>query len=249
MINRAFEESLAKRLAEQGEEMNLEISSDQDYLIRTSNGSDYFPGAIANAFTWTGHAVSEEAFFEFAINYLTTGKMASLSTTEAFSGRFGPERLTSALQGWKAIMNGLGEQDVLSCDAQGLYNIQQQCLDIVYRLLNQRRILGVGPWLFCAPFKIIAAHRKDLWKSESLDDILMPLGLEVVRGIRKLIQHGCTYAQGLDESMLSEEEGGLMEGMGTVALVQGVSRKVAQISKTRVLHINSGLYLYGKGEL
>ena len=40
--------------------------------------------------------------------------------------------------------------------------------------------------------------------------------------------------------MLSEEEGGLMEGMGTVALVQGMSKKSAQISETRVLHINSG---------
>jgi len=249
MTNRAFGKSLAQRLAKCGEAMNLEISSDQDNLVRKFNASCYLPVAIANGFTWTGHAVRRYDFFKFAIDYLTTGKMASLSKAKEFSGRFGPERLSSGLQGWKAIVNQLGEQDVLSCDAQRLRNIQGQCLDIAYHLFNQQKVSGVGPWLFCAPFKIVAAHRKDLWESQSLDDVLMPLGLEVNRGVRKLIQQGCTYTQGLDENMLSEEEGGLIEGMGTVVLVQGVSKKIALIGKTRVLHINSGLYLYGKGEL
>jgi hypothetical protein len=250
VINKAFDEKLlAKRIAKQGEKMSLEIFSAQDDLVHIFKGSDYFTVAITNAFTWTGHAVKQGDFLKFAIDYLTTGNMASLKKVEKFTGRFGPQSLCSGLQGWRAILNQLGVQDVLSCNAQGLYNIQEQCLNIVYQLLNQQRILGVGPWLFCAPFKIVAAHRKDLWKYESLDDVLMPLGLEVIRGVRRLIQYGCTYTEGLDKNMLSEEEGGLKEGMGTVALVQGMSKRITQISEKRVLHINSGLYLYGKGEL
>lgn len=249
MLNKASEELLAKTIAKQGEKMNLEISSEQGDLLRSFNDSDYFTLAIASAFTWTGHAVKQDGFLKLAIDYLTTGNMSLLNKIKKFTGRFGPQSLSSGLQGWKAILNQLDEQDVLSCDAQGLHNIQAQCLNIVYRLLNQQRILGVGPWLFCAPFKIIAVHRKNLWGSEKLDDVLMPLGLEVVRGVRKLIRHGYTYAHGLDKNMLSEEEGHLIEGMGTVALVQGLSKKIAQISHKRVLHINSGLYLYGKGEL
>lgn len=249
MTNRAFEESLAHKLAERGEEMNLEISSDHGHLLRAFHGSDYFLAAVANAFTWTGHAVREEAFLKSAIDYFATGDLASLRRAARFSGRFGTESLSNGLRGWKSIVRQLAAQDFLSCDAQGLCELQKQCLDIASRLLNQKHISGVGPWLFCAPFKIVAAHRRDLWQSGDLDDLYMPLGLEVVRGVRKLIEHGCTYTQGLDVNMLSEEEGGLVEGMGTVALVQDMSKRVAQIGRTRVLHVNSGLYLYGKGDL
>jgi len=249
MISRASEEWLAQRLAERGEEMNTEISSDQEHLLRIFYGSDYFSVAVANAFTWTGHAVGQDAFYESAIDYLTRGSLTSLRRAEAFSGRFGPERLSSVLQGWKGILNQCVAENIQSRAAQGLCDFQERCLSIAHQLLSQRQISGVGPWLFCAPFKIVAAHRRDLWQSESLDDLLMPLGLEVVRGVQQLIQQRCTYTQGLDANMLSEEEGGLLEGIGTVSLVQGMSRRIAQISRTRVLHINSGLYLYGRGEL
>jgi len=249
MTNKAFEESLAQTLAERGEEMNLEISSDHGHLLCAFHGSDYFLVAVANAFTWTGHAVKEDAFLKFAVDYLATGDLASLRRAERFSGRFGTEGLSTGLRGWKAIVGQLVAQDFPSCNAQGLCKIQEQCLDIASRLLNQKHISGVGPWLFCAPFKIVAAHRRDLWQSGDLDDLYMPLGLEVVRGVCKLIEHGCTYTQGLDCNMLSEQEGGLVEGMGTVALVQDMSKRVAQIGRTRVLHVNSGLYLYGRGDL
>jgi hypothetical protein len=229
--------------------MNLEIFSHQNRLFRIFHNKNYFTVAIANAFTWTGHAVEQDNFFKFAIDYLTTGNITSLRKAESFSGRFGPEKLSSGLQGWKSISDQLGSQDFLSCDGKRLYDIQKECLDIAKQLLDQSQISGIGPWLFCAPFKIIAAHRKDIWKSECLDEVWMPLGSEVVRGVRKLIQQGCKFTQGLYKSMLSEEEGGLVEGMATVMLVQDMSKKIAQISSTRVLHINSGLYLYGKGEL
>ena len=248
-MNKAFEESLAKRLAERGEKMDLEISSDHDRLLRAFHDSVYFLAAIAHAFTWTGHAVGKEVFYKFAVDYLSTGDLTSLKRTERFSGRFGPESLSAGLQGWKTIVDQSGVEDILSCDAQGLCMIQEnQCLNIASELVMHRQISGVGPWLFCAPFKIVAAHRRELWQSEDLDDLWMPLGLEVVRGVHKLIQDRCTYAHGLDESMLSEE-GGLLEGMGTVALVQDMSKRIAQVGRTRVLHVNSGLFLYGRGEL
>ena len=71
----------------------------------------------------------------------------------------------------------------------------------------------------------------------------------MVRAVRNLIRSGYTYFRGLHLGMLDEEEGGLKEGLGTVLLVQNGSKKIAQIAKTRVLHINSGLYLHGRGEL
>ncbi|MBA7479491.1 hypothetical protein ES707_22298 [subsurface metagenome] len=247
MTTRRFEDLLAHR----GEEMNLEISSDQETLIQAYGSTNYFAVAIANAFTWTGHAVGQNGFFESAIVYLSTGNLASLSKALVFSGRFGPERLADALRGWKFSLDQLSNvsQDIQCCGAQELYMIQERCFSTMSQLLDQRQISGIGPWLFCAPFKIVAAHRRELWQSESLDDVWMPLGLEVVRGIRNLIQHRYPYFRGLHIDMLSEEEGGLKEGLGTVLLVQDASKKIAQIVETRVLHINSGLYLHGRGEL
>ena len=247
MTTRRFDDLLAHR----GEEMNLEISSDQETLIQAYGSTNYFAVAIANAFTWTGHAVRQNGFFESAIVYLSTGNLASLSNALVFSGRFGPERLADALRSWKFSLDQLSNvsQDIQSCGAQELHMIQERCFSTMSQLLDQRQISGIGPWLFCAPFKIVAAHRRELWQSESLDDVWMPLGLEVVRGIRNLIQHRNPYFRGLHIDMLSEEEGGLKEGLGTVLLVQDASKKIAQIVETRVLHINSGLYLHGRGEL
>ncbi len=247
MTSRGFEDLLAHR----GEEMSLEICSEQENLINTYGGDNYFAVAVANAFTWTGHAVKQEAFFESTVDYLSTGRLASLSNALAFSGRFGAERLNEALRGWKVSLDQMSSviESISSCDAKELYTIQRTCLSVISQLLDKRQLSGIGPWLFCAPFKIVAAHRRGLWQNESLDEVWMPLGLEVVRGVRKLIRSGYTYFRELHGDMLSEEEGGLKEGLGTILLLQNGSKKIAQITKTRVLHINSGLYLYGRGEL
>jgi len=240
-----LEEQLAQKIADSGKEMNVKMFLPLDNLFRIFSNDDYFAVAIANAFTWASYAVNnKDNYFKFAINYLTTGNTASLMEVGVFSGQFGPEKLISGLQGWKFIIDQLGKQNFQSCSAGELYNIQNECLLIA----NQKQPLGIGPWLFCAPFKIVAIQRNDLWGSEDLDDVLMPLGTKVIRGVKKLIQQGCTYTQSLDINMFSEEEGGLKEGIGTAKLVQDISKKIAKISKTRVLHINSGLYLYGKEE-
>lgn len=247
MANEDFESLLARR----GEQMSVEICLDQQNLVDVYGLDNYFPLAIANALTWTGHAVRDETFYISAIDYFTTGGSLALQRAEAFSGRFGAERLNDALCGWRISLDKINRalEAVYSCSAEELHIMQQNCLSTISQLVDQRQVYGIGPWLFCAPFKIIAAHRRDLWESEGLDKIWMPLGMEVVRAVRGLIRSGYTYFRGLDLGMLIEEEGGLKEGLGTVLLVQEASRKIAKIARTRVLHINSGLYLDGRGEL
>lgn len=247
MANEDFESLLARR----GEQMSLEICSDQQNLVNVYGFANYLPLAIANALTWTGHAVRDETFYSSAIDFLATGDLLALQRAESFSGRFGSEKLNEVLCGWKISLDKIGGAipALYSCSAEGLYAIQQNCFSAISQLLDQRQIRGIGPWLFCAPFKIIAAHRQDLWRSEGLDKVWMPLGLEVVRAITGLIRTGYAYFGGLDLGMLAEEEGGLKEGLGTVLLVQEACRRISKKAKTRVLHINSGLYLYGRGEL
>jgi len=117
------------------------------------------------------------------------------------------------------------------------------------RLVQNGSISGIGPWLFCAPFKILTCYRKSFWLDGKTDEIRMPLGLEVVRGFEKLIAKKTQYTQGIDASMFSEEEGGLLEGMATVEIAHGITKKIAQAVGSRALHVNSGLYLLGRGEV
>lgn len=249
MKNNSPEVSLARSLAEGGERMNLDISRRHERLLCVADADVYFLAAISHAFTWTGHAVPEDDFLQHAIEYLTTGEAEPLRRTTTFAGRFGPDRLTEGLTGWKTIVDNSEVQDASSCDARRLCAIQEQYLNVASELAGCKELAGVGPWLFCAPFKIVAAHRRELWETADLDDLLMPLGLEVVRGIRKVVKQQYRFCQGFEMSMLSDEEGGLMDGMGAAALVRGLSRKIAECGDTRVLHVNSGLYLYGRGEL
>jgi len=249
MLTGEFEIMFAKNMAEKGEKMNLQISHDHDQLLSTFQDIDSFDVSVAHAFAWTGHAVGKPGYFEAAVDYLTTGRLESLDGAKVYSERFGPQSLASGLIGWKAISEQLDRHDFLSCDAQELSNIQQKCLGIAKRLIDQKLLSGIGSWLFCAPFKIVAIQRKDLWQNESLDKVLMPLGLEVNQGINKLFQKNHSYIQDYDSNMISEAEGGLIDDMGIVELVHGISNGIARDAESRILHINSGLYKYGKGEL
>ncbi len=249
MLTGEFAILFARNMAKAGEEMNLQISHDHDQLLSTFQDSDSFDVSVAHAFAWTGHAVGKPGYFEAAVDYLTTGRLESLEAAEVYSERFGPKSLASGLEGWKAISEQLGRHDFLSCDAQELSNIQQKCLGIAKRLIDQKLLSGMGSWQFCAPFKIVAIQRKDLWQNESLDKVLMPLGLEVNRGIIKLFQKNHAYIKDYDSNMISEEEGDLIDDMGIVELVHGISNGIARDIESRILHVNSGLYKYGKGKL
>jgi len=239
---------LAEKLAKHGKEMNLGISASQENLFVDPHSADWFTMAIAECLIWTGHAVRVDHYFEVIARYLTLGNTKALEEMDVFAGRFGPDKLISAVRGWKSILTNLYVPDVSRTDAHGLCEFQRTCMETALRLFYEKELRGVGAWLFCAPFKIVVAWRKEFWERQELDDLLMPLGLEVNRGLQKLIRQRATYGQNLTKEHLSEEEGTLPDGLATVYMVQDMSRKIASIANTRVLHVNSGLYLYGADE-
>jgi hypothetical protein len=240
---------LARELAARGLEMNLEIDAGFRRLLKEFPGSNRFNAAIAHAFTWTGHAVDEDGYHEAATGFLDSGGRESLDGAKTFSRRFGPDALSDALQGWRAIVEEDGGVPDLGKDAASLKRLQDRMLPVAARLREEGAISGIGAWLFCAPFKIVAISCREFWDDPDLDEVLMPLGLEVVRGMKKLVRARSAWTEGIDRNMLVEEEGDLGEGMGTVWLVQDTCKKIAAVSQSRVVHINSGIYLLGKGDL
>lgn len=239
--------------------MNREVADQQTGLIQAFSEANYFSVAIANAFTWTGHAVADnKEFFEAAINYLNSGNLAALDKTSGFAGKFGAEKLADGLRSWRTILSHIQVANVQKTTARGLAKLQDHCREVADRLQKQRLIIGIGLWLLYAPFKIVAAHREDLWADGQLDEVRMPMGLEVIRGIKKLIRKGSSWTGEYDVNLITEEDWGsaLEQGMATAEMVHDISGKITHDKEIdcaaalrRVVHANSGLYLLGKNQL
>lgn len=256
IMSKITEQILGEEIINRGRQINCDIAEQQTRLLIKFKNANYFSVAMANAFTWTGHAISNKKFFGAALGYFNSGNLISLDKTADFSGRFGSEKLADGLRSWKTIVSHIQVANLQEITVTGLAKLQSRALEVADRLQKQHLIFGIGLWLLYAPFKIIAVHRKDLWKDERLNEVRMPLGLEVIRGIKKLFRKRSVWTQGYDVNMVDEEEGGLKEGMGTAELVHGISRNVVydkniicEPSLRRIIHVNSGLFLLGKGEL
>lgn len=241
--------SLAEKLAAGGLAANEETHLNQVDIISQFPKADYFNLVVATALTWTGHAVDRKGYHLQAIEYLETGSSAALNKVQKFSGRLGKDHLAASLQGWREIILQAKIPDLTQCSAAKLKRFQDRCLLVAENLKKEETLHGVGPWLFCAPFKIIVAHQRSLWDDPKINDILMPLGLEVIRGMKLLIKNHSAFVDGVDTSMITEQEGSLFDGLGTVSIVQSVCIEIATHSNSLVTHINSGLILYAKNEL
>ncbi|MCB9813146.1 MAG: hypothetical protein H6772_01935 [Pseudomonadales bacterium] len=74
---------------------------------------------------------------------------------------------------------------------------------VSHRLYRKKELKHFGAWTLLAPFKIMAVYRTDLWDNENLDDLTMPLGFQMVKGLKWLKAQGMD----IDDKMLVSEEG------------------------------------------
>jgi hypothetical protein len=245
------ESELVGRLVAAGTKMDDDIGATLDDLVEEPVDENQFITAIAYSLTWTGHANQKylDTFVKQSTAYLKTGDHGKLQEAIGHFGRFSPEQLENALKGWKLILDESKAKIGAKCTVDEIIAMQKRCLDWASILLSKGKLHGVGAWLFSAPFKIICAQRNDLWANEKLDDIMLPSGLEVVRGIKKAKKHGYMFADDLDSNHLVETEGDLLEGMGSVSLIHNLCKTLAKNANTRAVHLNSGLYAYGAGEV
>lgn len=248
MSNRDID--LAKSLATAGYEMDLEIQQKTSDYAKKFPKTDLFLVAIVQSLIWTGHAIDKVDYFKNALDYLNTGSEKALSSMSKCFGRYGAESLKSTLFNWRKLYSKFKiPSDMSKSSLNEIVLFQKESLEIACIARSRGEIIGVGAWLFCAPFKIVLCVRSKLWDYAQIDEILMPLGLEVVRGVKKLMRKKSAYTESLYADMLSETEGDIREGLGTVELVQAVSKKIAKDSRSIILHINSGLWKLGAGDV
>lgn len=235
-----------ERIAKGGKKLNIDIKRDYFDIESVVGVAEPFMVALVDSLAWTGHALGEDDFFRAAIEYFDKGKESQLRVASSYAARFGSDRLAQVLKSWNVLLSqNQPLPDIQSAEVLG--RGQSELFDSAASLSKDRKILGIGPWLFCAPFKILVISQPYLSKDPKASVIWQPLGMEVIRGLWKAKQMG--FFKSVTSGMLIEEEGGLIEGMGTVTLVHEESVKLAEQIGVPVSEINSGLYVLGKGEI
>ena len=236
------EEKVALILAQTGKITNEEIHSRLETLIDKYPKVPLFILSIIESLTWAKYAKHNKTFFKLSLDYFTKENEQVVKKAEKLAWRFGPEKLEAVLKSWKILLSELEISKILHLfSLKQLFHFQQSALDKAANLSKMRAIPQIGAWIFCGPFKILAAYRKDIWNEPDLDEIWMPLGFQVVRGLRFLKQIGCS----IPLELLHDEEPNLLEGMATVVIAQNFQKQFANLAESRVLHINSGLFKLG----
>ena len=230
----------------QGTSMDRAIAENQEDLFRRYGSANPFHVAILHSLHWSGHAKYNLRYFDAGLRLLSGTVIVGRVDIERYAWRYKNGSLSAALTTWQKILQRARTVNLGNCAATRISEYQDQLLTAAGPLRQTHELRGVGPWLFCGPFKIILAHRTALWKNQAIDRIRMPLGLEVIRGIRYLRRKRHAEFGTFDLNLLNETEGGLFEGMGTVIMVQDACQRFAERMGTRLLHINSGLYCVGK---
>jgi hypothetical protein len=247
------QQQLFERFAQEGYDMSIELHENNlncvnDYNVKHSNKFPYLDICLATALTWTMHAKASPEYFEFILPFFSGNSIPSIKELEQFSLRFGNEKLLFSMLGLRTWKNKIQKYipDFRSCDTKALKLFQEKSLHILINLIHNSEVQGVGPWLFLGTFKIILAIEQRLWSDSNIDSIILPSGLEVVRGIRKLKSQQSPIVKDFDLGWLMNEEGSLAEGVALDTLIQTVSKSIADLTGSRVLHINSAFYLYGR---
>lgn len=243
------DDSLIKSMIDQGKIMDEDISDGIKLLKRKYSSHSLLNISIIFSLIWSGHAIDAPQFYLNGLEYLKRGKESYLEKSIAKSGRFGEESLKYVLKSWFIILENFGDYNFARIKAERIAQLQEIIWKLTHKLLNENMIRGIGNWLLLAPFKIIVAYRRRLWENKNIDQIRMPLGLEVIRGIKKLINKRSEYLAKYDRYMFYEQEKSFIEDKTIVEMVHNISKKIAEDFNIRVIHVNSGLFLLGKGDL
>jgi hypothetical protein len=238
-----------RKFAIDGEQFSAELRDENlAFFTELESSHRYYSIALAIALTWTKHAKYEADFIRYAVGFFDSQDSTDASLVERFALRFGAESLERAMNGLRTFENNLSAvvPDFHTCDVKDIKKFQDKSLQRLYRLIQDSQVSGVGPWLFLGPIKVILGVQDRFWGDPNIDSIILPTGVEVNRGIRKLIANNSLLVKDFDPNWIVNEEGGLMEGFSNDQLIHNVLRKIAEIGETRVLHINSAFYLYGK---
>jgi len=171
-----------------------------------------------------------------------------------FRYRFGADELENALTNYRKYYRHV--KDIMPnfnrCDVHDINRLQQRLLSKLNNLRNERVIDGIGPWLFTGPFKIILSDQDRMWNQDGINAIVLPTGIEVDKGIKRLIKENFSFVSDFDVNWLKADKrnsNSLLDDYATYNMVHTHISNIGKITSTPAIHINSALYLYGRGDI
>ncbi|MDQ2732141.1 MAG: hypothetical protein M3Y56_10815 [Armatimonadota bacterium] len=198
-----------------------------------------WPFCVAQALVRSTHARAAEGWYAAAARFLITGDRADLVPARGYSSSFGADALQRALLSFR----GLGEftkiGSLRAYDAAALGAAQTKSVQFAMK----KELPGLGAWLFCAPFHLMALLRPSVWEDPRLDGLLLPLGSALARG------YGLLQAAGVadvEESLLRDTEPGLRNGLTLLYIARGCEEKLAAAAGSRALFLHHGIAELGK---
>lgn len=242
--------TIAEYLAKEGQAFSIELhDSNRDYFDNLTDS--YFAIASAIALCWTGHAKYESAFVEYASSFIDGTIAKDMTIAPNYCKRFGVDELDNALVNFRAYYKQVRQlmPNFTTCSIQDINRLQQRLLSKLNDLRNTGQVSGIGPWLFLGPFKIILGDQQRLWTIDGVNAIVLPTGMEVDRGINRLINKGYTFMNDFDPHWLKETTGSLLDNYATCSMVHTHIIKIGELAKTSALHVNSALYQYGREDI
>lgn len=240
---------VARYLASIGQDLNEKINERTDDLRRQFPKADLFYLAIAESFVWNDYALDKKEFFKRAVMYYQDDDTSALDKIEKLAGiHGGRDGLKKALINWKRILN---QTPVSSFNKQPeikeLVSAQLSIKTTVQSIKIQGKTsIAFGSWLLTAPFQIVVCHYKKLWEDNKLDNVLIPLGGQVKKGLLFLIKNNVLNIEAKLVRGAAYED--ISTSMGRLEDIQEKQKELAKLAKSRVLHINSGLYRLGGGK-
>lgn len=244
------DQAIAQTLSSEGLEFSNYLRDENREYFETLNYS-YFSIAAAISLTWTKHALHEDGFIRYAAGYIDGQLPVDPTIASRYSSRFGAEQLERVLLNYRKYYRRVRHlmPDFYICDVHQLTRLQQRLLSMLDTLRNDGGISHIGPWLFTGPFKIILSDQDRLWDQNGINAIILPTGMEVDRGINRLIDEGFTFVSDFDPNWLEQETNSLLENYATYSMVHTFIAGIGQITNTPAIHINSALYLYGREDI
>ena len=242
--------SIAYELSEQGKIFSKDLRDNNRGYFKNLPYS-YFAIASAISLTWTRHALYEQEFINYAAGFIDGVNAYEADMSTKFSYRFGVEGLEVALKNYRTYYNRSRDLmiDFDSCNTHQLSRLQTKLLNRLDTLRKGNLVTAIGPWLFTGPFKIILSDKDSLWDNDGLNAIVLPTGMEVDRGIERLIAEDYSFVRDFDVNWLKQSSNSLLDSYGTYNIVHTFISNIGKLTDTPAIHINSALYLYGKGDI
>lgn len=198
-----------------------------------------WPFCVAQALVRSTHARSEAGWYAAAAQYLRSGDRADLAPARGHSSSFGADALQRALMSFRTLGEFTGLAGAPSGTAAQLVKAQERAVQ--YAMTQP--LPGLGAWLFCAPFELMALARPSLWDDVPLDGLLLPLGSALARGYGILRRAGLAD---VDEQLLRDSEPGIRNGLTLLYIARDCDQKLAAKTASRPLFCHHGVAELGR---